>query len=132
MRSGLKSSRMKDVTFREALTDPETRPIYIRRRFTLLHLSAHMLTSAKRPSSTTMVDRSVRHCYQTVHKKNALRDEISGARNFSASTSVYLLQWCMSFINKCYQEKFPGAPQESYAACIGRLVYYRYINPAIM
>ncbi|KAG1892471.1 ras GTPase-activating protein [Suillus subluteus] len=30
------------------------------------------------------------------------------------------------------KEKFPGAPDEVYAACIGRLVYYRYLNPAIL
>jgi Ras GTPase-activating-like protein IQGAP2/3 len=30
------------------------------------------------------------------------------------------------------KEKFPGAPDEAYAACIGRLVYYRYLNPAIL
>lgn len=30
------------------------------------------------------------------------------------------------------QNKFPNASDEEYAACIGRLVYYRYINPAIM
>ena len=30
------------------------------------------------------------------------------------------------------QNKFPDASEEAYAACIGRLVYYRYINPAIM
>lgn len=30
------------------------------------------------------------------------------------------------------QEKYPDAPDTLYAACIGRLVYYRYINPAIV
>ncbi|THV08575.1 ras GTPase-activating protein [Dendrothele bispora CBS 962.96] len=30
------------------------------------------------------------------------------------------------------REKFPDAPEEAYAACIGRLVYYRYINPIIV
>ncbi len=27
---------------------------------------------------------------------------------------------------------YPDAPDEVYAACIGRLVFYRYINPAIV
>lgn len=31
-----------------------------------------------------------------------------------------------------YQERFPEAPVDAYTACIGRLIYYRYINPAIM
>ncbi|KAJ6599083.1 ras GTPase-activating protein [Mycena vulgaris] len=30
------------------------------------------------------------------------------------------------------RERFPDAPDTLYAACIGRLVYYRYINPAIV
>lgn len=30
------------------------------------------------------------------------------------------------------RETFPDAPNEIYAACIGRLVFYRYINPAIV
>ncbi|KAJ7368408.1 ras GTPase-activating protein [Mycena albidolilacea] len=30
------------------------------------------------------------------------------------------------------REKYPDAPDTLYAACIGRLVYYRYINPAIV
>ena len=29
-------------------------------------------------------------------------------------------------------EKFPGAAQNDYASCLGRLLYYRTINPAIM
>lgn len=30
------------------------------------------------------------------------------------------------------QNKFPDTPPEACAACVARLVYYRYINPAIM
>ncbi|KAI0268208.1 hypothetical protein BC834DRAFT_821746 [Gloeopeniophorella convolvens] len=30
------------------------------------------------------------------------------------------------------KNKFPDAPEEAYAACVGRLVFYRYINPAII
>ena len=30
------------------------------------------------------------------------------------------------------QTKFPDQPEEVYAAAIGRLIYYRYINPAIV
>ncbi|KAF4602416.1 hypothetical protein EYR40_005623 [Pleurotus pulmonarius] len=30
------------------------------------------------------------------------------------------------------RERFPGASEESYAACVARLIYYRYINPAII
>lgn len=30
------------------------------------------------------------------------------------------------------REKFPDAAQEEHASCLGRLIYYRSINPAIM
>ncbi|KAF9221951.1 ras GTPase-activating protein [Gyrodon lividus] len=30
------------------------------------------------------------------------------------------------------REKFPGAPDKAYAACIARLVFYRYLNPAVL
>jgi Ras GTPase-activating-like protein IQGAP2/3 len=30
------------------------------------------------------------------------------------------------------QEKFPGVPDKVYGACIARLVFYRYLNPAIL
>jgi Ras GTPase-activating-like protein IQGAP2/3 len=30
------------------------------------------------------------------------------------------------------QEKFPDVPDRAYAACIARLVFYRYLNPAIL
>lgn len=36
------------------------------------------------------------------------------------------------FPDNVLQAKYPDAPEEVYASCISRLVYYRYINPAIM
>jgi len=45
---------MKDVNFREALKDPDTRPIYIRRR-SYKQFSCIVLT-IRRPPSTAMVD----------------------------------------------------------------------------
>jgi Ras GTPase-activating-like protein IQGAP2/3 len=30
------------------------------------------------------------------------------------------------------REKFPHVAEEEYASCLGRLIYYRSINPAIM
>lgn len=30
------------------------------------------------------------------------------------------------------KEKFPHGTEEEYASCLGRLIYYRSINPAIM
>jgi hypothetical protein len=80
---------MKDINFREALKDPETRPIYIRRTFNKQHLYALLLTERRSPNFA-MVDRGICHCYQTVNKKNALWDEISSARDSNTSASVYI------------------------------------------
>lgn len=30
------------------------------------------------------------------------------------------------------QARFPNAGEEQYAACIGRVIFYRFINPAIV
>ncbi|KAF8897516.1 ras GTPase-activating protein [Infundibulicybe gibba] len=50
--------------------------------------------------------------------------------------STKKMPYCMRYLARetliSLQEKFPNAPEEAYATCIGRLVYYRYINPAII
>jgi Ras GTPase-activating-like protein IQGAP2/3 len=38
----------------------------------------------------------------------------------------------MNANDKASQERFPNGTEGEYAACIGRLVYYRYIYPIIM
>ncbi|PPQ77741.1 hypothetical protein CVT25_011176 [Psilocybe cyanescens] len=68
MRSGKPSPLPKDIPFREAVVDPDTRAIYIRR---------------------TLPD-------------------------------IYIA------------DKFPGLSEEVYGACVARLVFYRYINPALV
>ncbi|KAJ3757022.1 ras GTPase-activating protein [Lentinula raphanica] len=98
MRAGRPSSQPKDVTFREALDDPATRPIFIR------HLQALQLWT----------DRFVTAIIQSTQKMP-----------FSMR---YLARETLA----CVRDRFPDAPPEAYAACVGRLVYYRYINPAII
>ena len=46
------------------------------------------------------------------------------------STSTLYLVGRVTLI--CTQDKFPGFPEEVYGACVGRLVFYRYINPALL
>ncbi|KAJ4478052.1 ras GTPase-activating protein [Lentinula aciculospora] len=98
MRAGRPSSQPKDVSFRQALDDPATRPIFIR------HLQALQLWT----------DRFVAAIIQSTKKMP-----------FSMR---YLARETLA----CVRERFPDAPEEAYAACVGRLVYYRYINPAIV
>lgn len=54
------------------------------------------------------------------------------ARETLLSLRVSLLSMEDALLAHCTQSKFPDASDEIYATCIGRLVYYRYINPAIM
>lgn len=54
------------------------------------------------------------------------------ARETLAALRVRLTYFCSRASSTFVQEKFPKAPEEVYASCIGRLIYYRSINPAIM
>ncbi|KAF5388019.1 hypothetical protein D9615_000397 [Tricholomella constricta] len=98
IRSGVASTKAKDVSFRDALTDPDTRPIYIR-HLQVLQWWTEAFVSAIKQSTKKMP---------------------YGMRYLARETLVHL------------RERFPDAPEEAYAACIGRMVYYRYINPAII
>ncbi|KAG6810418.1 hypothetical protein H0H92_011957 [Tricholoma furcatifolium] len=98
VKSGLPSSKAKDLSFREALGDPDTRPIYIR-HLQVLQWWTEAFVNAIKQSTKKMP---------------------YGVRYLARETLVYL------------REQFPDAPQEAYVACIGRLVYYRYLNPAIV
>ena len=59
-----------------------------------------------------------------------------GVRYLARETLVAMrVRACLlafSSYDDIFQNKFPDAPDEACAACIGRLVFYRYINPAIM
>lgn len=55
------------------------------------------------------------------------------ARETLSALKVSLTSDLVNTLNQqLLQEKFPNAPEEVYASCIGRLIYYRSINPAIM
>ncbi|KII94770.1 hypothetical protein PLICRDRAFT_127987 [Plicaturopsis crispa FD-325 SS-3] len=98
MRTGVPSTKPKDLPFYEALNDPDTRAQYIRHLQVLQWWTEAFVTAITQ--STKKMPYGIR--YMARETLNALR------------------------------EKFPDAPPEMYAACIGRLVYYRYINPAII
>ncbi|KAL0579549.1 iqgap-related protein [Marasmius crinis-equi] len=98
MRNGTVSNKRKEVSFREALDDPDTRAIYIRHLQVLRWWTDAFVTAII--DSTRKMPYSMRYL---------ARETLRSAR-----------------------ERFPGASDEAYAACIGRIVYYRYINPAIV
>ncbi|KAH0587587.1 hypothetical protein H2248_006362 [Termitomyces sp. 'cryptogamus'] len=98
VKSGISSKKVKDVSFRDALKDPDTRPIYIRHLQVLQWWTEAFLNAITQ--STKKMPYNMRY--------------------LARETLVHL------------RERFPDAPEEAYAACIGRLVYYRYLNPAIV
>ncbi|KAG6899516.1 hypothetical protein C0993_009572 [Termitomyces sp. T159_Od127] len=98
VKSGIPSKRVKDVSFREALEDPDTRPIYIRHLQILQWWTEAFINVIKQ----------------------SMKKMPYNVRYLARETLVHL------------RERFPDAPEEAYAACIGRLVYYRYLNPAIV
>lgn len=81
-----------------------------------------------------MVDRGFRYRHHTVHEEHAVWHALLGPGDIAPSSSEFsALKMCpFSFYWTGLQDKFPNAPEEEYAACIGRLVFYRYLNPAIM
>ncbi|TDL29206.1 hypothetical protein BD410DRAFT_735994 [Rickenella mellea] len=98
MRSGERSRRPTDVTFHQAVEDPETRGEYIRHlqklhAYSKAFIKAIMSSTKKMPYGIRCIAREL---------LNAIR------------------------------EKFPSETEAAYAACIGRLIYNRYINPAIL
>jgi Ras GTPase-activating-like protein IQGAP2/3 len=98
MRSGKATSRLKEISFAEALNDPVIRPEYIRhlqvlRWWTETFIAAILHTTRKMPYGMRYL----------------ARETLAAVRN-----------------------KFSDASDEDCAACIGRLVFYRYINPAII
>ncbi|KAG1754021.1 ras GTPase-activating protein [Suillus paluster] len=98
MRSGIASTKPKDVPFYEALKDPDTRAEYIR------HLQKLQWWTEAFAASIFESTRRMPYSMRFVARETLLS----------------------------LKDKFPGAPDEVYAACIGRLVYYRYLNPAIL
>ncbi|KIL70078.1 hypothetical protein M378DRAFT_156131 [Amanita muscaria Koide BX008] len=98
MRAGVMSSQPKELPFREALQDLETRTIYIRHMQVLQWWTEAFVAAITQ--STRRMPYSIR----------------------------YLAKETLAFL----REKFPDATEQAYASCIGRLVYYRLINPAIV
>ncbi|KAG6880044.1 hypothetical protein C0992_007361 [Termitomyces sp. T32_za158] len=99
VKSGIPSRKIKEISFRDALKDPDTRPIYIRPDLQVLQWWTEAFVNVIKQSVKKMP---------------------YNMRYLARETLIHL------------RERFPDAPEEAYAACIGRLVYYRYLNPAIV
>ncbi|CAL1700973.1 unnamed protein product [Somion occarium] len=98
MRSGVASTRPKDLSFHEALQDPDTRAEYIRHLQRLQWWTEAFVTA--------IVQSTQRMPY--------------GMRYLARETLAAL------------KNRFPNASEEEYAVCLARLVYYRFINPAVI
>ncbi|PPQ69874.1 hypothetical protein CVT24_003209 [Panaeolus cyanescens] len=97
IRSGKQSMTPKDLPFREAIVDLDTRPIYIRNLQILQHWTEAFIKA--------MVGSTQRMPYNM----------------------RYLARETLNSL----QERFPGLPDEVYGTCIGRLVFHKYIKPAL-
>ncbi|KIJ20004.1 hypothetical protein PAXINDRAFT_166178 [Paxillus involutus ATCC 200175] len=98
MRSGRASTKPRDLSFYEALKDPDTRAEYIR------HLQKLQWWSAAFVSAIMQSTRRMPYSMRFIARETLL----------------------------ALREKFPGVPDKVYGACIARLVFYRYLNPAIL
>lgn len=78
MRSGKVTSKLKDISFSDALNDPITRPEYIRRKLMQYCYDLSSLTLiASRPPSIEMVVGNLHHCRFAIDKEDALWHTIS-------------------------------------------------------
>ena len=108
----------KDLPFYEALKDPDTRAEYIRRtfRFSTLVFLRNQRTNGD-------ADLQVLQWWS---------ERFVTAIVNSTSKVPYGMRYLARETLAALREKFPDATQEEYASCLGRLIYYRSINPAIM
>ncbi|KAI0796795.1 hypothetical protein C8Q75DRAFT_710102 [Abortiporus biennis] len=100
MRTGMPSSRSKDIGFHEAVHEPDTRAEYIRHLQQLQWWTDAFIVAVTKSTS-----------------------QMPYAMRFLARETLHSLK---------VRAKFPRASKEQYASCIARLVYYRFINPAII
>ncbi|KLO15676.1 hypothetical protein SCHPADRAFT_902188 [Schizopora paradoxa] len=98
MRSGMKSSKPKDVAYKQAVEDPETRKEFIHH---LQFLHAYVKTFVNAIiASTKFIPYNLRLIARETHV--------------------------------ALKAKFPSDGDDAYALTIGRLLFYHYINPAIV
>ncbi|KZO93183.1 hypothetical protein CALVIDRAFT_600878 [Calocera viscosa TUFC12733] len=112
-RSGISSGKPIVVTFEDAAVDPHTRAEYIRRKS---YQNARMEDSDYTDLQMLrhLTEQFVNAIFGSVRKMpHGIR---SIARDFLAATKV----------------KFPDQADELYAAAVGRLLYLRFIHPAIV
>ncbi|EJD01008.1 uncharacterized protein FOMMEDRAFT_21471 [Fomitiporia mediterranea MF3/22] len=98
MRSGMKSNKPKDVNYRDAVMDPETRKVFI-------------------------------HNLQKLH---ALSRDFVNAIIGSTKKMPYCMRHLAREALASLKAKFPNQTDEQYAVPLARLLFYRYINPAIV
>jgi len=67
MRSGKPSLLPKDLPFREAVEDPDTRAIYIRRKFPSMNFKLLGAQSVSRFANPPVVDRGIHQCHHPVN-----------------------------------------------------------------
>ncbi|KIJ56777.1 hypothetical protein M422DRAFT_72916 [Sphaerobolus stellatus SS14] len=98
MRSGRVSDKPKELSYHQAVNDPDTRAEFIR------HLQ--LLVALSRGFVTAIVN--------------------------STKKMPYGMQCIAKEILGELKAKYPSATEEQYAACLGRVIFYRFINPAIV
>ncbi|THH07688.1 hypothetical protein EW145_g3209 [Phellinidium pouzarii] len=98
MRTGMKSNKPKDVDYRDAVKDLETRKVFI----------------------------------QNLQKLHALSKDFVNAIVTSTKRMPYGMRFLARETLAALKAKFPNQTDEEYAVPLAKLLFYRYINPAIV
>ena len=98
IRTGQPSSRPSDITQQDALSDPETRTVFI-----------HHLQRLRKETETFL---------------NAI--------TASLNKMPYGIRYIARELKRTLMKKFPEEDEVAVMKVVGHLVYYRYLNPAIV
>lgn len=119
------------MPFYQALEDPDTRAEYIRREYLGDCTGSGLTVIADLQRLQWWTEAFVSTITQSAQRmpysmRFMARETLAALR--VGGCLVYKGPGLIHFV----QERFPDTPPELYAGCIARIVYYRFINPAIL
>ncbi|KAH8113457.1 hypothetical protein DFH11DRAFT_1602139 [Phellopilus nigrolimitatus] len=98
MKTGMRSNKPKDISYRDAVMDPDTRAVFIR----------------------------------NLQRLHALSRDFVNAIVVSTKKMPYGMRFLLRELLASLKTKFPNQTDEDYTIPLGKLLFFRYINPAIV
>ena len=126
-RTGIQSTRPLDVTFNEALADQETLALFIKRAY----CSSFSLSSYQdRIAGWTKTDQV--YFYTDLQSLRTLTDRFLYAITSMPQRMPFGIRYTAREMFRGLQVKFPGESGDSLAKVVLHMIYYRYLQPAVV